>query len=98
MKEFKICVGLTKDRMTEVLYSTLKDDNVPETFALRHTNKMGVHFPSRYLKIVPISCVNIHISCTTKVLTHLFSTAHIVIVFTYPSGLCLSLGSMERAT
>jgi muskelin len=59
MKEFKICVGLTKDRMTEVLSSTLKDDNVPETFALRHTNSAGVAFPSQYLKIIPISCVGI---------------------------------------
>ena len=59
MKEFKICVGLTKDRMTEVLSSTLKDDSVPETFALRHTNNAGVSFPTRYLKIVPISCVGI---------------------------------------
>ncbi|KAI0305616.1 Muskelin N-terminus-domain-containing protein [Multifurca ochricompacta] len=55
MKEFRVCVGLTKDRMSEVLSSTLKDDNVPETFTLRHTNGAGVPFPSRYLKIVPIS-------------------------------------------
>jgi muskelin len=59
MKDFKVCVGLTKDRMTEVLSSTLKDDSVPETFSLRHTNSAGVHFPSLYLKIVPISCVDI---------------------------------------
>jgi hypothetical protein len=62
MKEFKICVGLTKDRMTEVLSSTLKDDNVPETFTLRHTNSADVSFPSRFLKIVPISCVGICVS------------------------------------
>jgi muskelin len=60
MKDFKICVGLTKDRMTEVLSSTLKDDSVPETFTLRHTNSAGVSFPSRFLKIVPISCVGIY--------------------------------------
>lgn len=57
MKEFKICVGPTKDRMSEVLSATLKDDSVPETFTLRHVNRAGVPFPSRYLKIIPISCV-----------------------------------------
>ena len=62
MKEFKICVGLTRDRMTEVLSSTLKDDAVQETFPLRHTNSAGVHFPSLYLKIVPISCVDVCVS------------------------------------
>lgn len=62
MKEFKICVGLTNDRMTEVLSSTLKDDAVPETFPLRHTNSAGVPFPSLYLKIIPISCVDFRVS------------------------------------
>ncbi|KAI9459094.1 Muskelin N-terminus-domain-containing protein [Russula earlei] len=64
MKEFKIWVGLTEDRMTEVLSTTLKDDTVPETFPLRHTNREGVPFPSRYLKIVPISAYShsFHIS------------------------------------
>jgi hypothetical protein len=97
MKEFKICVGLTKDRMTEVLSSTLKDDNVPETFALRHTNSAGVAFPSRYLKIIPISSVDISVSRTTEVLTHLGSTAHIVIAFIYLSGLSPCLGLAARA-
>jgi len=68
MKEFKICVGLTKDRMTEVLSSNLKDGSVPETFALRHTNKEGVTFPTRYLKIIPISCGDIRISLAAGVL------------------------------
>ena len=97
MKEFKICVGLTKERMTEVLYSTLKDDSAPETFTLRHTNSAGVAFPSRYLKIIPISCVHIGVSPTVEVITHLDSTAHIVIAFTYPSGLYLYLGLAARA-
>ena len=57
MKEFKICVGLRKDRMTKVLSATLKDDSVPEAFTLRLVNRAGVPFPSRYLKIIPISCV-----------------------------------------
>ena len=97
MKEFKICVGLTKDRMTEVLTSTLRDDSVQETFSLRHTNSAGVAFPSRYLKIIPISCVGISVSRTTEVLTHLGSTAHIVIVFIYLSGLSLYPGLAARA-
>lgn len=97
MKEFKICVGLTKDRMTEVLSSALKDDSVPETFALRHTNSAGVAFPSRYLKIVPISCVGVRVSRTTEVSTHLGSTAHIVTAFISLSGLSLFLGLLARA-
>ena len=96
MKEFKICVGLTKDRMAEVLFSTLKDDSLPETFALRHTNSAGVAFPSRYLKITPISCVGVSDSRTTEVLTHLDSAAHIVIAFIYLSGSSLYLDSMAR--
>lgn len=63
MKDFRICVGMSKDYMTEVLTSTLKDDNMPETFKLRHANSAGVPFPSRYLKIVPLSCVDIRPSC-----------------------------------
>lgn len=98
MKEFKICVGLTKDRMTEVLSSTLKDDSVPETFTLRHTNSAGVSFPSRYLKIVPISCVGICVSQTTEVLTDFGSSARIVIAFIYPSGSSPSLALATRAT
>jgi hypothetical protein len=94
MKEFKICVGPTKDRMTEVLLSTLKDDSVPETFALRYTNKAGVPFPSRYIKIIPISCVDIPASPVPGVLnaarlhsaySHSF---HISVWFVSISGFC----------
>ncbi|KAI0268725.1 Muskelin N-terminus-domain-containing protein [Gloeopeniophorella convolvens] len=64
MKEFKVYIGPTRERMTEVLSSTLKDDAVPETFDLRHTNNAGVAFPSRFLKIVPVSAYShsFHIS------------------------------------
>ncbi|KAI0063548.1 hypothetical protein BV25DRAFT_1990545 [Artomyces pyxidatus] len=55
MKEFKIYLGMTEDHMTEVLHSSLKDDSVPETFTLRHVNNAGVIFPSRFVKIIPIS-------------------------------------------
>lgn len=98
MKDFKICVGLTKDRMTEVLSATLKDDSVPETFSLRHTNSAGVPFPSLYLKIVPISCVDIHISLDTNLLAHHAPIVHIAIAFIYPFGSSPFLGSAARAT
>lgn len=54
MKEFKVFVGMTEDNMTEVLHSGLKNDTIPETFAIKHTNSAGVAFPTRYVKIVPI--------------------------------------------
>ncbi|KAF9467401.1 Muskelin N-terminus-domain-containing protein [Collybia nuda] len=55
MKEFKIYVGVTDDHMSEVLHSGLKNDPIPETFPLKHVNKAGVSFPTRYIKIVPLS-------------------------------------------
>ncbi|KAI0049849.1 hypothetical protein FA95DRAFT_1537340 [Auriscalpium vulgare] len=55
MKEFKVYVGSSEDHMTEALHAKLKDDNVAETFELRHTNKSSICFPSRFVKIVPIS-------------------------------------------
>lgn len=55
MKEFKIYVGVTDDHMSEVLHSGLKNDPIPETFPLKHINKAGVTFPTRYVKIVPLS-------------------------------------------
>ncbi|KII92653.1 hypothetical protein PLICRDRAFT_480070 [Plicaturopsis crispa FD-325 SS-3] len=55
MKEFKVFVGLSEDTMTEVLHSSLKNDTVPETFALKHVNGAGIIFPTRFIKIAPIS-------------------------------------------
>ncbi|KAL6298386.1 Muskelin N-terminus-domain-containing protein [Sparassis latifolia] len=55
MKEFKVYVGLTEDSMTEVLHSGLKNDICPETFAVRHTNRAGICFPTRFVKIIPLS-------------------------------------------
>jgi muskelin len=55
VKEFKIFVGATLDSLKEVLHSGLKNDAVPETFQLRHTNNGGVLFPVRFVKIVPLS-------------------------------------------
>ncbi|KAJ7594503.1 Muskelin N-terminus-domain-containing protein [Mycena floridula] len=55
MRDFKVYVGMSKHNMTEVLHSGLKNDSISETFALRHVNEQGVPFPSRFVKIVPLS-------------------------------------------
>ncbi|KAH9944718.1 Muskelin N-terminus-domain-containing protein [Amylocystis lapponica] len=55
MKEFKIFMGLTEDNMAEVLHAGLKNDSFPETFSVRFMNRAGVCFPTRYVKIVPLS-------------------------------------------
>ncbi|TFY80985.1 hypothetical protein EWM64_g3025 [Hericium alpestre] len=50
--------------MSEILHASLKDDNTPETFPLRHLSKTGVRFPSRFVKVEPISAYgnSFHIS------------------------------------
>lgn len=55
MREFKLFVGETEDNMTQVLHAVLKNDSVPETFSLRTTNQAGIQFPTRFIKIVPLS-------------------------------------------
>jgi hypothetical protein len=55
MKDFKVYVGVTDDHMTEVLFSSLKNDPVPETFSIKCKNGAGVWLPSRWVKIVPLS-------------------------------------------
>ncbi|KAI0335160.1 hypothetical protein GY45DRAFT_1317686 [Cubamyces sp. BRFM 1775] len=55
MKEFEVFVGMTEDNMTEVLRAGLKNDSTAETFSLRHTNRQGLPFPTRYVEIVPLS-------------------------------------------
>ncbi|KAG5723205.1 Muskelin [Termitomyces sp. T112] len=55
MKDFKIYVGLGEDRMNEVLHTSLKNDTTPETFDIKYFNNAGIRFPTRYVKIVPIS-------------------------------------------
>jgi hypothetical protein len=54
MKELKVFVGVSEDHMTEVLHAGLKNDAIPETFPLKHANSSGVHFPTQFVKIVPI--------------------------------------------
>lgn len=53
LKKFKIFGGLDDDNMIELLDTGLRNDNVEETFSLRHTVG-GQPFPCRYIKIVPI--------------------------------------------
>lgn len=55
MKEFKLFVGETEESLIEVLQSGLRNDNSAETFSIRHVNSAGVPFPTRYVKIVPLS-------------------------------------------
>lgn len=55
MKEFKLYVGIDENTMVEVLHSGLKNDPIPETFTVKHVNNAGICFPTRYVKIVPIS-------------------------------------------
>lgn len=55
MKEFKLYVGTTESNMTEILHAGLMNDPARETFALPHTNAAGIPFPTRYVKIVPVS-------------------------------------------
>ncbi|KAF9236343.1 Muskelin N-terminus-domain-containing protein [Melanogaster broomeanus] len=55
VKEFKLYVGLAPDHMIQALHAGLKDDAVPETFAITHVNRDGVPFPTRFIKIVPLS-------------------------------------------
>ncbi|KAF8828701.1 hypothetical protein HHX47_DHR3000327 [Lentinula edodes] len=55
MKEFKVYVGMTPENMTEVLHSSLKNDPIRETFSIRHHNSTGHCFPTRFVKIEPLT-------------------------------------------
>lgn len=39
----------------QVLHAALRNDSMKETFTIRHCNNAGVCFPTRYVKIVPLS-------------------------------------------
>ncbi|KAK7692405.1 hypothetical protein QCA50_004030 [Cerrena zonata] len=41
--------------MTQILHAGLRNDPIPETFVLPHTNTAGVPFPIQFVKIVPLS-------------------------------------------
>ncbi|KAK2553923.1 Muskelin [Acropora cervicornis] len=53
LKKFKIYGGLNDEHMTELLQSGLCNDNVEETFNLKH-ELHGKMFPCSFIKIVPI--------------------------------------------
>jgi hypothetical protein len=55
MKEFRLYAGLTEDNMSEVIHAGLKNDSTPEHFQVKNTNSADVIFPTRYVKIVPLS-------------------------------------------
>lgn len=55
MKDFKVYVGITEDNLVEVLHGGLKNDTTSEAFPIRHINNAQVCFPTRYVKIVPLS-------------------------------------------
>ncbi|KAJ3783538.1 Muskelin N-terminus-domain-containing protein [Lentinula aff. detonsa] len=55
MKEFKVYIGITPENMTQVLHSSLKNDSIRETFSIRHHNSAGRCFPTRFIKIEPLS-------------------------------------------
>lgn len=53
LKRFQVFGGLEDDSLLELLDSGLKNDNVAETFVVRH--QLNNHlFPIRYLKVIPI--------------------------------------------
>jgi muskelin len=55
MKEFKLYIGVSKNNTVEMLHLDLKNDTVPEKFLIQSVNGSGVSFPTRYVKIVPLS-------------------------------------------
>ena len=50
-----VYVGLNPEHMVQALHSQLKDDTIPETFALKHVNREGICFPTRFVKVVPVA-------------------------------------------
>ncbi|KAL1672146.1 Muskelin N-terminus-domain-containing protein [Schizophyllum commune] len=60
MKEFAVLVGTSLDNMSRVLHASLKNDSMSESFTVKHTNNAGLSFPTRYVKIIPLSGHNPH--------------------------------------
>lgn len=55
LKKFRVFGGLDSDDKLELLFDGgLKNDSVPETFELRHTDGGGDLMPLVYIKIVPL--------------------------------------------
>ncbi|CAG8469113.1 3784_t:CDS:10 [Funneliformis caledonium] len=53
LKKFKVYGGLTPNNMIELLSSGLRNDEIPETFRLKHQAN-NVILPCQYIKIVPL--------------------------------------------
>ncbi|KAG0701286.1 Muskelin N-terminus-domain-containing protein [Suillus ampliporus] len=64
MREFRVYVGLNPHHMVQALHAQLKDDTIYETFPLDYVNSEGMCFPTRFIKIVPVSAhgLSFHIS------------------------------------
>ncbi|KAF8893559.1 Muskelin N-terminus-domain-containing protein [Infundibulicybe gibba] len=82
MKEFKVLVGTSEEHLVEVLHANLKSDPIPETFALKHHDTAGVCFPTRYVKIVPLSSQtpNYHTSVWHVSMTGINNPTHVELV------------------
>ena len=55
MKDFEIQIGMSREYMTPVLHTSLKNDNRNETFLIRDKNQEGVTLPTKFVKIVVLS-------------------------------------------
>lgn len=58
LKEFKLYSGMTKDNMTEILHSNLRNENEYETLSINYKWK-NKPIPSNYIKLVPLKPYNI---------------------------------------
>ncbi|KAF8320681.1 hypothetical protein DL93DRAFT_2152600 [Clavulina sp. PMI_390] len=58
--QFKVYGSMDDDTedMTLLLQSSLKNDEIPQTFTLKHTTNDGVVFPCKFIKIVPVTPFN----------------------------------------
>lgn len=73
MKDFKVFVGLTEENLVEVLHGSLKNDTTPEAFPIRYVNNAHVCFPTRYVKIIPLSYVNLVLEIFPPILCDWYS-------------------------
>ena len=55
MKDFEIQIGMSREYMSPVLHSTLKNDTKSENFPIRNKNKDGVILPTKFVKILALS-------------------------------------------
>lgn len=50
-----VYVGLNTEHMVLAQHNQLKDDTISETFPLKHVNREGMCFPTRFVKIIPVA-------------------------------------------